>query len=225
MNIVLTLFFAALFQRYVAFYGLVHTPDLPLLLDLHTKYCRLKSCGLIVTSTSTCMRSLLAILGSVLFVLMPGTVTDAANPESVTVDMTFIDPVTITENVSLRFGLLNVSLANLETIVIAPDDSVTDASGRVVGGVQGAADLTVTATASYTISILVDNVSSATGYTLGTWMCNYDGAGSDSACDSGGYSETTVASATLLVGVTLTGNGSAVLGTDDSTFDVTITYH
>ena len=34
------------------------------------------------------------------------------------------------------------------------------------------------------------------GYTLATFMCNYDGAGVDTACDGTGYSETTVASAT-----------------------------
>ena len=70
----------------------------------------------------------------------------------------------------------------------------------------------------------MDNVSTATGYSLATWMCNYDGAGSDSACDGEGYSATTVANATLKIGVTLAGNGSAVVGTDNSTFDVTISY-
>ena len=170
------------------------------------------------------MKSLLIVFGSSLSGLMPVTVADAANPEPVTVGMSFLDPVTITENESLRFGLLDVNMANLETVVIAPNDSVTDASGNVLGGTQAAADLTVTATASQSITILVDNVSTATGYTLGTWMCNYDAAGSNSACDGAGYSETSATSAVLLIGVTLTGNGNAVAGADDSTFDVTVTY-
>jgi hypothetical protein len=70
----------------------------------------------------------------------------------------------------------------------------------------------------------VDNVSTATGYSLDTWMCNYNGAGSDSACDGAGYTETSATSATLLIGARLTGNGNAVLGVDNSTFDVTVTY-
>jgi hypothetical protein len=41
---------------------------------------------------------------------MPVTVADAANPESVTVDMSFLDPITITENNPLQFGLLDVNL-------------------------------------------------------------------------------------------------------------------
>jgi hypothetical protein len=170
------------------------------------------------------MKSLLIVFGSSLSGLMPVTVADAANPEPVTVGMSFLDPVTITANASLRFGLLDVNMANLETVVIAPNDFLTDAGGNVLGGTQAAADLTVEATASQSITILVDNVSSATGYVLESWKCNYDSAGSDSNCDSGGYSETSVASATLLIGATLKGNGNAVAGVDNSTFDVTITY-
>ena len=169
------------------------------------------------------VRSLLAILGSGLIGLMLVTGADANNPEPVTVSMSFLDPITITENESLRFGLLDVNMVNLETVVIAPNDGLTDAGGNVLGGTQAAADLTVTATASQSITILVDNVSTATGYALATWMCKY-GTGSDTACDGSGYSATSVMSAVLLIGVTLTGNGNAVAGADNSTFDVTVTY-
>lgn len=177
-----------------------------------------------MAKTSICNRELLAILGTALFGLIPAIVADAANPESVTVDMVFMDPITITEINPLQFGVLDVNLRNHKKVIIAPDGSVTDQFGYVLGGTQAAANVTVTATASQSITILVDNVSSATGYSLGTWMCNYNGAGSDSSCDGGGYSETSVTSATLLIGATLTGNGNAVAGSDDSTFDVTVTY-
>ena len=174
--------------------------------------------------TMKLMKGLIAVTGSAVLGLTIATVAIAANPEQVPVEVEFVDPITITENESLRFGLLDVNMANLETVIIAPDDAVTDAGSNVLGGTQGAADLTVTATAGKPITILVDNVSAATGYSLGTWMCNYDGAGSDSGCDGAGYGETSAASATLLIGVTLTGNGSAVVGADNSTFDVTINY-
>ena len=169
-------------------------------------------------------KGLLAILGFALTGLLPAPLADAANPESVTVDMTFLAPITITENNPLQFGLLDVNMGNNRKVTIAPDGTVTDTNGNVLGGTQAAADLTVTATASESITILVDNVSSATGYSLETWMCNYDAAGSDSSCDSGGYTETAVTSATLLIGATLKGNGNAVVGTDNSTFDVTVVY-
>ena len=174
--------------------------------------------------TGISMKVFLGILGSALFSLMPAIVADAANPESVTVDMSFLDPLTITENNPLQFGLLDVNMRSQQRVTVAPDGSVTDTQNNVFGGTQAAAELTVTATASQSITIFVDNVSTATGYVLETWMCNYDGAGSDSTCDGGGYSETSVASATLLIGVTLKGNGNAVAGVDNSTFDVTVTY-
>jgi hypothetical protein len=100
---------------------------------------------------------------------------------------------------------------------------VSGDTGRIFGGTQGAANLTVTASASQAITILVDNVSTANGYSLGTWMCNYN-TGTDTGCDGSGYSETSATSATLLVGVTLTANGTATVGTDNSTFDVTVSY-
>lgn len=177
-----------------------------------------------MAKSSTWIRILLGIQGVALINLVPAIIADAANPESVTVDMNFVAPITITENNSLQFGLLDVNMAINQTVTVAPDGTVTDPQGNVLGGTQAAADLTVTATASHSISILVDNVSTATGYVLQTWMCNYNSAGSDSACDAGGYTETSVASATLTIGATLKGNGSAVAGTDNSTFDVTVTY-
>jgi hypothetical protein len=170
------------------------------------------------------MRNFPAILGAALMGLLPAHFTDAANPESVTVDMSFLDPITITEINPLQFGLLDVNMGLNQTVTIAPDSSVTDTQGNVLGGTQAAAELTVTATASQSITILVDNVSTATGYVLETWTCHYDAAGPDSACDGSGYTETSVASATLTIGATLKANGSAVAGVDNSTFDVTVTY-
>ena len=146
----------------------------------------------------------------------------AANPEPVVVQVSFVDPITITEVDALQFGLLDQNLANLETVVIAPLGGVTDAAGRVLGGTQTPADLTVTATAGFAITIDVTENSEGTGYSLGTYMCNYDG-GTDTACE-GGYAETSVASASLLVGVTLTGDGLAVPGAADGAITVTVSY-
>ncbi len=175
--------------------------------------------------TNIWMKKFLAILGSALTGLMLATVS-YATVEPVTAEVTFVTAISIGENNALQFGLLDVLMASGDTIQIDPDGTVTESTPRVVGGTQAAADLTITATESQAITISVGNVSAATNYALGTWMCNYDGAGSDSAC-FGGYSETTPAAsttATLLIGVTLTGNGAAVAGNDDSTFDVTVTY-
>ena len=169
------------------------------------------------------MMGLLAILGPALIGLMLVTGADAANPEPVTVGMDFVDPITITEVSALRYGILDQTL-NTETIIIAPNSGVSGTgTGLILGGTRAAANLTVTATASQTISILVDNPLPGAGYGLGTFMCKY-GAGSDTACDGSGYSETSAASVTLLIGATLTGDNTAVAGNADGSFDVTVTY-
>ena len=174
--------------------------------------------------TSTCMKGLLAILGSALIGLMLVTGADAANPEPVTVGMDFVDPITITENASLRFGLLDQAL-NTETIIIATNDGVSGTgTALILGGTQAAADLTVTASASQSITILVDAIFPGAGYGLGTFMCKYGTGGTDTACDGSGYSETSAASATLLIGATLTGDNTAVAGAANGSFNVTVAY-
>ena len=172
--------------------------------------------------TSTHMKGLLAILGPALIGLMLAT-GDAQEIEPVTVGMDFVDPITITEIGSLRYGVLDQAL-NLETIIIATNDGVSGTgTALILGGTQAAADLTIAATASQTLSILVDNPLPGAGYGLGTFICKY-GAGADTACDGAGYTAIAVASATLKIGATLTGDNTATAGNADGSFDVTVTY-
>jgi len=174
-----------------------------------------------VASSSIYKRELLAILGSTLFVLVPAIVADAANPEPVTVGMNFLDPVTITEVNALQYGILDQTL-NTETIIIAPNSAVSGTgTAFILAGTQAAANLTVTATASQTLTILVDSIVNGTGYALSAFVCNYN-TGTDTACNS--YTPTSVASATLLVGATLTGDNLAVAGAADGSFNVTVAY-
>ncbi len=168
------------------------------------------------------MKKYAAILGSTLVGLMFANVSYAIG-EVVTAEVTFADPVSITLVNPLQFGVIDEVL-NLETIIIATNDAVTGTgTGLIVGGTQLAADMTIAATAGPTISILVDNPLPGTGYTLGTFICKY-GAGSDTACDGGGYTATAGASETLKIGATLTGNNAATPGNADGTFDLTIVY-
>ncbi len=100
---------------------------------------------------------------------------------------------------------------------------MSDPANRVEGGPQAAASLIVTASPGRAIIIRVDTVVPGAGYSLADFRCNYN-AVSDTACDGAGYSETSVASGTLLVGVTLTGDGTAVTGAARGSFEVTVTY-
>jgi len=170
-------------------------------------------------------RIIAAVSGTVVAGLF-GVAAYAANPEPVVVEVEFVTPVTITEVSPLRFGLLDAGLANAETIVISTASGVTGTVSRVLGGTQAAANLTVAATGTQPINILVGNVSGNTGYTLGSFMCDYNAAGA-AACDGVGGLDTTSAaagSATLLVGATLTGTGGAGPGVFNGSFDVTVAY-
>ncbi len=168
-------------------------------------------------------KRLISVFAGILAGLSATNIAGAANPENVTAEVTFVAPITITENGALRFGLLDANLANTETVAISTSSAVTDSASRVVGGTQAAANLTVAATASQSITILVDNVTNGTGYALGSFVCSYNG-GSSAACGGSGLSATSAASATLLIGATLTGNGLSSAGAANGSFDVTVSY-
>lgn len=169
-----------------------------------------------------CTRIYLATVAGAVGLLFHSAIF-AANPEPVVAEVEFVDPITITEVTALRYGFLDANLANAETVVIATNSAVTDAGGNILGGTQAAANVAVTATAAQAITILVDTVVDGTGYALGTFLCAYDG-GTITACDGAGYSETSVASATLLIGATLTGDGLAAVGVANGSFNVTVSY-
>jgi len=171
--------------------------------------------------TSNWMKRFAAIAGSALMGLILATGANAANPETITAEVTFVNPITITVPVALKFGLIDHNL-NTETIIIAPDDTLTGTgTAFVIGGTQAAASMTIGADTSQTLVFLVDTIVNNTGYTLGSFVCNYNG-GSDTACNA--LTQASAASATLLIGATLTGTGAAVPGTVNGSFDITVTY-
>ena len=172
------------------------------------------------------MKHITAISGFALIGLMLATSVDAANPEPIVVQVAFVAPITITETNPLQFGALDVAMGLTETVIIAPDGSVTDGSANVIGGTQAAATANVVATPGRAINILVDTVTTGTGYTLHTWMCDYDGdIAGGGACDVGGLSETSVAgSIEVRVGVTLESDAAPVVGDQDGGFELTVAY-
>jgi len=171
--------------------------------------------------TSNWMKRFAAIAGSALMGLMFATGANAANPETITAEVTFVNPILITVPVALKFGLIDHNLAT-QTIIIGTDDLVTGTgTAFVIGGTQAAASMTIGADTSQVLTFLIDAISNGTGYALGTFVCSYDG-GSDTACNS--LTEVSVASATLLIGATLTGDDAATPGNADGSFNITVAY-
>ena len=176
-----------------------------------------------MTKRNSYRKNKLAFVSAALTSLMPAIVTDAANPEPVTVDMEFQDPITITENDPIKFGLLDVNMGNNERVRVRPNGSVVDNDNNILGGTQAPGDVTVGAQAGHTIFIDVSNVVDGNGYDLVRFRCRYNGATVDGNC-GGGYTETSVASATLLIGCDVRGNGNATVGVDNGAFDITVIY-
>jgi hypothetical protein len=167
------------------------------------------------------MKRFAAILGSALMGLMLTTGANAANPETITAEVTFANPITITVPVALKFGILDHNLAT-ETIIIAPDDGVSGTgTGFVIGGIQAAASMTIGADTSQTLTFFVDSIVNGTGYALSAFVCNYNG-GADTACNS--LTQASATTATLLIGATLTGDNLAVPGVANGSFDITVAY-
>ena len=170
------------------------------------------------------MKKFLAVLGSALMGLMLAISANAANPETVTTNVEFVAPITITAVSALQFGLLKTTMAGSDTVTINPDSTWVESASNVAGGTKAAASMTITSLASTGLTITADTPVNGTYWTLGSFMCKYDG-GADTACSSG-YNVTSPIGgiATLLVGAMLTGIGGAVAAPDNGSFDVTVIY-
>ena len=173
--------------------------------------------------TRSYLTSFIAISGFALIGLLFATHADAQTTENVQVEVTFVAVITIAAPTNeLQFGLLDVLMPASDTLTIDPDNTVSGDTVNIIGGTQGSADLTITATSGAGISILVDSITSGADYSLATFMCSYNG-GSDTVCDSA-MNVTAVASGVLRVGATLTAGGGATAGNQDGNFDVTVSY-
>jgi hypothetical protein len=174
--------------------------------------------------TNNWMKRFAAIAGSALMGLMFATSANA-DVETVTAFVEFAVPVSIAPVSQLQFGILDSAMALNDLVTVNTDDSFSESASNVIGGTKAAAELTITAAATKTVTIVVGAISPNTGYTLETFLCDYDAAGSDTPCDGVGYTDSGAAgTATLLIGATLRGAGGASVGTFNGSFDVTILY-
>lgn len=139
--------------------------------------------------------------------------------------VTFVEPTAIGAISDLKIGVPGQNLTAVSTVTVAPDSaqggSKRDAREKDIP--QTAASLTVASAPGQPITIAIDEVVAGEGISLADFRCNYNARG-DTACDGHGYSETSVAKGTLMVGVTLIGQSQAMVGSANGSFDVTISY-
>ena len=178
--------------------------------------------------TNFSMKSFTGILGSTLIALMFVTSTDAvAQTESVVVPVAFVAPVILDpENNALEYGSLDDAMGVGEQVIVNPDNSTSDPATNIVGGTQASAKLDVTTTPGRPINILVDLIAPGAHYTLGTFLCDYNGPGDSGPCESPGLTvPLSVAGPTeIRVGATLTALATVTAGDFNGTFNVTVAY-
>ena len=154
-----------------------------------------------------------------------------AATENVAAEVTFVTPVSLSEVNSLKFGLVDTSIANAQTLIVGTDDTLGGTgSTSVIGGTTEAAEVTVASAPSQGLSIQVNNItnSASSYYTLGSFQCSYNGA-TATDCSTGAISVTAPSSGAnsvaLLIGATLTiANASIAAGADNGSFDVVVAY-
>lgn len=145
-----------------------------------------------------------------------------AATQSVTANIAFDTPLALTKNLDIEFGVVKAGVTGTHTISTA--GTVTDGGSAVwLSGSPHAADITIAGSATQTIDISVGGYTANESATPSNATCDYDGGGSGSCSLSAAAAPG--AGKTLLVGVRLTLDGTAVAG-DSSTpsFTITVVY-
>jgi hypothetical protein len=144
-----------------------------------------------------------------------------AATQSVTSNISFDTPLTITPNQQINFGTVAAGTAGTYTISTA--GSVTTANGNWLYGTKAAGNLTIAGSTTDTISISVVSYTASNGVTPSNATCAYAGGAAGSCTLSGIAAPGT--GKTLLLGVDATVDGTQAAGTSATpSFVVTVTY-
>ncbi|MFA6280522.1 MAG: DUF4402 domain-containing protein [Bdellovibrionales bacterium] len=148
-----------------------------------------------------------------------------AATQSVTANMSFDSLLTLTKNNDISFGTVGALTAG--TYVISTAGVVTPSGGGVVvGGTPVSGQITITGSASQTVSISTGTYTTNNGVTPSAATCSYN-AGASTACDTPltGLAAPTGVGKILRLGVTAAVDGTQAANTAAApTFVVTVVY-
>jgi hypothetical protein len=173
------------------------------------------------------MSKILLTVAAVVF-LSAGPAHAQANQsatQTVTVNMAFDTPVSITGTPTIQMGTVQAGVAETYTISTAGLVTAAGNSTRILYGSKSAANLTIIGSLTQAISINANNYNANGNVTPSAATCNYNSTGS-----AGCSTLTTVAAPgagkTLLVGVTAAASSAPSAGaTASPTFDIVVTYN
>jgi len=145
-----------------------------------------------------------------------------AATQSVTANLAFDTPLTLTKNNDINFGTVIASTASTYTITTAGTVSATG-SGQWLYGSKAAGSITLAGSTTQTVNISVGGYTPQGGVTPSNAQCAYNGGGAGSCTISAAAAPG--AGKTLLIGVDAAVDGTQAAGsTAAPSFTVTVVY-
>jgi len=147
-----------------------------------------------------------------------------AATQSVTVNIAFDTPLTLTKVSDIKFGTVSAGVASTYTITTAGVVTATG-SGQWLYGTKAAGNITIAGATSDTVNISVGGYTAQNGVTPANATCSYNG-GAAGSCTITGAAAPGAAGKTLLVGVDAQVSGTQIAGsTATPSFTVTVVYN
>ena len=164
------------------------------------------------------------IIAGLSFTAMAGAVIAAT--QTMTADISFVSPITLTPVDNLDFGDISVAAVANNTFTVGTDGSMTATDSAEAYGAHAPGTIDITASNAL-VDITVDNITATNAeFSLGSPTCSYDG-GASAPCDAGNVYTVTpadTATYTMAIGMTLTMLGTPSVTDYTETFDVNVNY-
>lgn len=145
--------------------------------------------------------------------------------QSVTANIAFDTPLTLTKTSDINFGTVTASNASTYNITTAGAVTTTAGTGAYLYGATTAGSITIAGPTADTLTISVGGYTANNGVTPSNASCAYNGGAAVTPCS---YTTAVAPGAgkTLLLGATVAADGTQAAGTTAApTFTVTVTYN
>lgn len=172
------------------------------------------------------IKQILASLSVLTVAAVAGYQALAANPQSVTANIRFDTPLTLTKVADLNLRSVTAGVAStVYRLSTAAALSVVSGPGTPVFGTPVAGNISIVGSTTQTIQISAGNAAAQGGASVSNFTCNYDGGG-EVACSTLTAAAAPGAGKTLLLGADVTTGGSEAAGaTAAPTYDITVVYN
>ena len=146
-----------------------------------------------------------------------------AATQSVTANLAFDAPLTLTKTSDINFGTVSAGVASTYTITTTGTVTATG-SGQTLYGTKTAASITIAGSATNTVNISVGGYTAQGGVTPANATCAYNGGAAGSCSIATGVAAG--AGKTLLIGADAIVDGTQIAGaTATPSFTVTVVYN